>query len=821
MAFKSKRINSTQPSRSPVFWAWSVAFVCSVPFILGLLGITFESSKAISYADELAHHGNNAVDAMHHMLSGSFTHTILEWSAFMAALFTAILAFTHFHLKKDIVTPIIGVALLFSGMMDAFHTLAADRMIHSVADARNLIPFTWAMCRLFNALIMIVGVGLFTLPRFSNKMKTERGLGFIVFVSAIFGLVAYGIIHLSAVSTTLPETMFPDSLITRPWDIAPLLLYIFAGVVVYPRFHKMHKSMFSYALLISIIPEIVTQLHMAFGSNALFDSNFNIAHFLKIIAYVVPFMGLLFEYSATYREKSKSEALLKQSFIDLESQKFALDEHCIVGITDRKGDITYVNDKFCELSKYSEEELLGQNHRILNSGLYSKEFFQDLWGTISKGNVWRGEIRNKTKDGSHYWVATTIVPFVGKSGQITEYVSLRSDITERVTYEQKLVNYAAEITRMEAVKTEFLATASHELRTPLTIIKEFISLVSDGIPGPVNAEQIECLKSASNNCDRLSHLLNDILDLQKIGSDNPELLRIETNVMELIDNCKQDFMLRCKKKNLDLIVNNSIDVVNVLADKDKITQILVNLIGNAIKFTPDGGCIELSSYLVMDNPGYVTIEVKDSGPGLDPKDHEHIFKKFTQLSRTDGPGMKGTGLGLAIVKSLVELHGGKIKIESELGKGCKFLFTIPIYADTKALAAFVEDHLYSSDGNYVERIVALLKANSAECIRKIEKVASKSLRRKDDDLFVVESKNLVIVVYDVGQQDRVKACEWIKDSIAWTCDLSISVGIISNKNNITEKIIELESKLTQYVKFDGLGTTRINKLKSNREITKV
>jgi len=230
---------------------------------------------------------------MHYTLSGSFTHTILEWSAFCTAIFTVTLSLVYFYLMRDPVIPIIGIALFFAGCMDAFHTLASDRLIQGAADSQNLIPFTWAICRLFNALILIAGAAVLLN---TNQKKLNKGVGSIAFMSLGCSLIAYGIIYYCAHSTTLPTTIFPESLMKRPWDVAPLILFILAGSIVFPNLYQKYPSWFCGALLLSVIPQITTQLHMVFGSTALFDNHFNIAHFLKIVAYLVPFGGLILDY---------------------------------------------------------------------------------------------------------------------------------------------------------------------------------------------------------------------------------------------------------------------------------------------------------------------------------------------------------------------------------------------------------------------------------------------------------------------------------------------------------------------------------------------
>jgi two-component system, NtrC family, sensor kinase len=288
-------------AKLPTQFIWAVLLISVLPFLLNLLGIDFGSPRDVNLLTPSTMAPHQLIDGMHHSLSGSFTHTILEWSAFSTAIFTAVLSFVYFQNKRDVVTPIIGVSLFFAGSMDAFHTLAADRLIEGAANTQDLIPFTWAICRLFNALILIVGTGIFLV---TGSRKWRGNLGFIGTISLVFGAIAYTIIHACATSSRLPQTTFPDALITRPWDFIPLLLFVFAGLFVFPRFYQRYPSLFSHSLLISVIPSVAVQLHMTFGSTALFDNHFNIGHFLKIIAYLVPFVGLSLEYVQTYRNEA-------------------------------------------------------------------------------------------------------------------------------------------------------------------------------------------------------------------------------------------------------------------------------------------------------------------------------------------------------------------------------------------------------------------------------------------------------------------------------------------------------------------------------------
>lgn len=316
-------------TKLPLFVTIICIVVTIIPFLFNLIGVDFGSNRIpLEETKDILNKGGN-VNNLFNALEGAFTHTLLEWSAFCCALFVAIMAISNFNITNDVTTPIIGLALFSSGCMDAFHTLSADRLIHGVADATNLVPFTWAISRVFNAIIMIIGVSLLLIrEKDVKKVKSDprksRGILIILGVGVFFGLTAYSVIYLSSTSEVLPQTMFPDSFISRPWDVVPLVLFVLAGIFIYPKFYKRHKSIFAYAIMLSVIPEVVTEAHMAFGSEALFDNHFNIAHFLKIFAYLIPFIGLVFDYSYTYKVEQQSIKLLEVSKIELENERLNL-----------------------------------------------------------------------------------------------------------------------------------------------------------------------------------------------------------------------------------------------------------------------------------------------------------------------------------------------------------------------------------------------------------------------------------------------------------------------------------------------------------------
>lgn len=294
-------------NRVPPALVWGVIAVCVAPGLLNLAGVHFGTADdTVSVtADGLRNLGEHArVDLLHRALRGSFVHTVLEWTAFSTAAFTAVLSFTRARIERDPITPIVGLALFWAGCLDAFHTIATDRMVRAAADNQSLVPFTWVLSRLFNATILLLGVGV-VLLRWQRLRQRSRPL-VIGMACAGFGITAVAAIHLCLTSEHLPATTNSDAFIKRPWDVAPLLLYAIAGGVVFPLFHRRQRSQFSASLWLSTLPQIVTQLHMAFGSSAIYDNHFNIAHFLKIVAYLVPFLGLLLDFSRAYRQVTEA-----------------------------------------------------------------------------------------------------------------------------------------------------------------------------------------------------------------------------------------------------------------------------------------------------------------------------------------------------------------------------------------------------------------------------------------------------------------------------------------------------------------------------------
>ncbi len=295
-----------QLTKTKKFFLVTVIVLCLLPITFNLLGFSFASLIMPLNSSEpiVANH-------LFYALSGAIQHTLLEWSAVVLALLTFVLALVHYRIHRDIAIPIMGMAIFCAGSVDAFHTLAATRIISAEAANTDFIPFTWALSRIFNATIMIIGT-LICFVLYARKKQavinepndkdtknySKKDFKILAAIGLCFLSFAYLSVHIAANSSHLPQTMFKQALITRPYDVLPLGLFIFAGSL-FINLYKQFPSIAKYGLLLSVIPEVTTQLHMAFGSTALFDNHFNIAHSLKIIAYGCAFLGLLFDLKAT------------------------------------------------------------------------------------------------------------------------------------------------------------------------------------------------------------------------------------------------------------------------------------------------------------------------------------------------------------------------------------------------------------------------------------------------------------------------------------------------------------------------------------------
>jgi len=343
-------------------------------------------------------------------------------------------------------------------------------------------------------------------------------------------------------------------------------------------------------------------------------------------------------------------------------------------ITDVDGNIEYVNPKFSEVTGYSAEEAFGQNPRILKSGEMADEVYKEMWDTIGAGEVWRGELQNRKKNGELFWEWVTLASIKNEDGDIINYVAIKEDISVRKQMEAELLVAKNKAEESDRLKSAFLANMSHEIRTPLNSIIGFSELLADS---HFEIEQKdEFIGHIINNGNSLLSIISDIMDISKMESGMVSIRTKEVQVFKIVSEIRKQFLVRFEEKGIDFQIEyaKELESVQVLADPERLNQIFNNLVSNALKFTTQGFVL-LKYYRVGE---ILQFQVKDTGIGIPTAFHTKIFDRFSQVEASNSRRYGGNGLGLAITKNLIELMGGRIWLESEPEVGTSFYFTLPL-----------------------------------------------------------------------------------------------------------------------------------------------
>ena len=384
---------------------------------------------------------------------------------------------------------------------------------------------------------------------------------------------------------------------------------------------------------------------------------------------------------ATYFEDMMMK--IQKSENALDEQKHALNAHSIVAVTDVTGKITYVNDKFVDISGYLKEELIGQNHKILNSGDNTKEYWADMYKTIAQGKVWHDEIRNVTKTGEYYWVNTTIVPFLDELGKPKSYIAIRTDITDKKVDEIALIQARAIAEESVKAKSEFFASMSHEIRTPMNGVIGMLGLLLNSKLSDAQKHQAYLAQSSAK---ALLNLINDILDFSKVEAGKVELDITPFNVRDDFGDFAEAISFKAQEKGVAVVLDmKDVDIDIIEADSHRIRQILNNLVSNAIKFTHEGYVlIKVALVKQNDRDARLKITIKDTGIGIPQNKIKTLFDSFSQVDTSTTRKYGGTGLGLAIAKKLSLLMDGDIKVSSQESVGSEFKLDIAVKLSSEA-----------------------------------------------------------------------------------------------------------------------------------------
>ncbi len=388
-------------------------------------------------------------------------------------------------------------------------------------------------------------------------------------------------------------------------------------------------------------------------------------------------IGGIFIYfeDITQRKLAEQERInqARQAAKEINELKQALDKSSIVAFTDARGIITYVNDKFCEISQYSRDELIGRSHAVVNSGFHDSEFFHELWKTIAHGNVWSGEIKNRAKDGTYYWVLTTIIPFLDEKKRPYQYVAIRTDITQQKILSEERVKMSSSMQaalQANRLKSEFLAVMSHEVRTPINGVIGMTNLLLDTNLTPHQRDFSEAIKKSA---DDLLLVINDILDFSKIEAGRMNLERVSFDLIEIMKEKKRAYAYISRRKGLSFFLELPKQAVCcVYGDPGRLRQVMNNLLANAFKFTENGSITLKLLVDANENNSKLRFEITDTGIGIPLDAQEFLFEPFTQADLSTSRRFGGTGLGLSISKRLVQMMNGRIGLQSAPGVGSTF-----------------------------------------------------------------------------------------------------------------------------------------------------
>ena len=631
----------------------------------------------------------------------SSLHTSMEVTATLLALIVGIMALVRFYTKKSNSFLLIGAGFCGSAFLDLCHAIITSEAFEPYLSSElpTVIPWSWVASRQYLAVFLFLSwFTWWRQERICNECNIkERTVFFCAAIYAGFSLLFFNF-------APLPRVYYPEFFFHRPEEFLPGGFFLLA-LIGYVYKGSWRNDAFETWLVLSLTIAVTGQVLIMSFSGEIFDTEFDISHLLKIVSYGCVLVGLLESMYSTFRSEAESRETIQiarnkaeASLSELKCYKLALDNHAIVATTDTAGTITYVNEKFRKISGYSDVELVGANHRLLNSGHHSKAFFKSLYKTLANGKFWYGEIKNMAKDGSYYWVDTSITPIRNENGKITQYIAIRADITDLKKAEEDLIAHSdlledrveeatsalwtktkelesalAKEKEMGELQRQFVAMASHEFRTPLAIIDSTAQRLKRRVGNnkltPEDAiQRIDRIRKA---VQRMTRLMESTLSLARAEGGQIEINLSACDINQVV----KDICERHNELSATHTIISDLGKMpdSVQADPGALEQVLTNLVSNAVKYSPDNPEITINTRCLDDE---VVIEVKDNGIGIDEDDLDKIGNRFFRAKTSTG--IEGTGIGHFLTRLLVEKHGGHINVESRKGEGSTFTVCLPV-----------------------------------------------------------------------------------------------------------------------------------------------
>jgi len=494
----------------------------------------------------------------------------------------------------------------------------------------------------------------------------------------------------------------------------------------------------------------------------------------------------------------------------------------VIYFKDNKGRLLMVNKAYTKGLKLPVKKIIGKTDFDFFSKKRAMVMTKDDKYVLVSGKPLIDKIERATRpDGVDNYVSTTKIPRYDDQGKIIGLIGITRDITRRMQLEhawKEKVHIEKKVEMLEGInrfKSEFISSVSHELRTPLAIIKQLVTLIFSETVGKINSTQKEILAKTRNNIERLKKIIDEVLDISRIERGTLKFRYALVNLNDLIEDSADFFTELTGNRGIELDYDFPHKQVNLFIDSDRINQVLFNLIDNAIKFTEEKGKIKVEVKVFETK---VRIGVVDTGIGIAKSSMAELFNKFTQVSESDSAKRKGIGLGLSLAKELVERHGGEIWVESKLGVGSKFYFTLPRLYKLDMLDTLIKEKINNLlDSGKSIYFINVLVVNYREFKRKV-KVESKKLFKDLEGIieqvfsevckFKKEKPQIIttdirdgkcnIIFPDMTEKKAIKVSDIIKDRIkAYFIEHKVdgiftTVGIMpyhkSNKPLVTKRL---------------------------------
>ncbi len=643
---------------------WLVGIICVLPLALNFAGIDFGtvtsqiSPYQMTKISEYEHQSE-----LKDFLLGRNLHTIFVSFTIAIAFLTVLLSFIDFRIKGDVSTPIVGIALFCAGLLDTFHILVSTQVIHVPDQQIYLTAFTWFFCRMFHASILILGVSIFLvrldLFREENRKNAKK---FVIYSGIVFVLLTLITMKILLNRSEIPLLGYPNKNLARSYDLIPLVLYIISAVYLFPKFYKLHPSVFSQTLLLSAFPAIATQLYMAFGSEELYDNSFNIAHFMTAFTYFIPFVGISLNYLQTHKSEQRvinelsREAARRRGTEEILSGVLNSSVSSIMGLKAIRNAAGHIIDfEWILINKVSDrifgldsENSFGKQMSKLMPVAFAEGWLDLFIKVIDSGqplsheyfsphfNKWLQLVGTKLDDG----IAVTI-----------------SDISKRKNALKELVD-----AEKLAVTGRVSRTIAHEVRNPLTNIDLSLQQLKDEMKE--NAEAAgPYFDIIARNSQRINQLITELLNSSK----PTEIEVTECNINTLLDDTLHLAIDRIHLKKINLVKKYAKELLPVMLDAEKIKLALLNLIINAVEaMEEEKGVLTIRTRNAAHR---CIIEIEDNGSGISKENLDNLFVPFFSKKS------KGMGLGLTAAQNIIITHKGTIDVESTVGKGTKFTVT--------------------------------------------------------------------------------------------------------------------------------------------------